>query len=80
MLVGRIYAGVLGLLAMVTIVLRGVKNGSGPEATMSSALCGLLVFAVIGFLVGEWARWIVDDSVRFKFHAKLLAAEGEANN
>ena len=73
---GRTYAGILGSLALVTIVLRGVKNGSGPEAVLLAAWCGLLAFAAIGFLLGELARWIVEDSVRAKFHAKLIAAEG----
>ncbi len=79
---GRIYAGVLGLLAMITIVLRGLKDGSGAETTMLSASCGLLAFTVIGFAIGELAQWIVDDSVRAKFHAKLLAADdgGRAND
>ncbi|MBI3838916.1 MAG: hypothetical protein HY288_13420 [Planctomycetia bacterium] len=69
--VGRRYAGILGLLAFLTIVMRGLVHGSGVESTLLAAAFHLVFFAFVGYLVGQLAGWIVLDSVR----AKLAAIE-----
>ena len=74
-LVGRVYAGILGSLALFTVTLRGLKNGSGIDSMLFSGWCSLLLFAGIGLLIGLLAEWIVEDSVRTRFHTELLGKE-----
>ena len=70
-IVGRIYAGVLGLLALVVVLIRGLRYGGGAESTMITATLVLLGFASLGLVVGTLAQWIVDDSVRSVVEAEL---------
>jgi hypothetical protein len=79
--VGRTYAGILGPLAMVTVVLRSVLHGGGVETALAAGLACLFAFAALGYAAGELAGWIVNESVRARFDAELAArqAEGKAN-
>lgn len=61
---GRTYAGILGPLALAVVVARTLVHGGAIEANLLSAWLALLIFAAIGFFVGQWAEWIVGDSVR----------------
>ena len=61
---GRNYAGVLGLLAFFTTVARGVTHGAGAESTLMNACLALVVFAVVGFVIGSLAAWNVEQSIR----------------
>ena len=61
---GRTYAGVLGTLAFATTVVRGLIHSGGFGSTMATAIAHLIVFAVIGGMIGELAEWIVADSIR----------------
>ena len=63
---GRRYAGTLGLLAFLTIVMRGLVHGAGVESTLIAAAFHLFLYAFVGYLVGQLAGWIVLDSVRTK--------------
>ena len=72
---GRLYAGVLGLLAMVVIVVRGVKDGAGAEGTLWTALIGLIVFAVVGLVLGSIAESTVKESVRQEMENQLAQQE-----
>ena len=66
---GRQYAGILGLLAFLMIVARGLTRGAGVETTLLAAAFHLFLFAFIGYIVGQLASWIVLDSVRTKLAA-----------
>lgn len=66
---GRHYAGILGLLAFLTVVMRGLVHGAGAESTLLAAAIHLFLFAFVGYLVGQLAGWIVLDSVRAKLAA-----------
>lgn len=70
----RIYAGILGLLALVTTVARaGIHGGSLPEALWNG--CGwLVVFALIGALVGKLAQQTIDESVAARLATELAAS------
>ncbi len=72
-LVARIYAGILGPLALVTCVARGLLHGSGVESTLLSAWLSLLVFSAVGYVIGRLAEWIVDESVGAVVQAELAA-------
>ena len=78
---GRHYAGILGLLAFLTIVMRGLVHGAGVESTLLAAAFHLFLFAFVGYMVGQLAGWIVHDSVRTKLaaievrHASMVTRE-----
>lgn len=71
---GRIYAGILGPLAMTVVVVRGIKDSSGVEGTLLTAIVALVVYAVIGFVVGAIAQSTVDESVRRKLEQQLATS------
>ena len=71
---GRKFAGVLGPVAFVTIVARGVLRGSDLGSTMQTACLCLFGFAALGYLVGRVAAATVNESVNYKFKAELKAA------
>lgn len=77
-IVDRIYAGVLGPLAVVVVVIRGLRRGVATDTTMlAGALC-LLSFAAIGYIIGRIADRIVDDSAQTKVELELAAREANA--
>ena len=59
----RQYAAILGLLALVVSLLRGLMAGGANEATLWTAWLGLLVFTALGAAIGWLAERIVRDSV-----------------
>lgn len=75
---GRAYAGILGVLAFSTTVLRGAISGSSPPDTLLSATIVLFAFAGIGLLAGWVAETTVEEAVRTRFQTELAAAEEEA--
>lgn len=72
----RLYAGILGLLAFLTSLIRGMVHSYGVESTLWSACLGMALFAVVGVVLGGIARWIVEDSVNSRLTAELAAQEG----
>lgn len=75
--VAHTYAGILGLLAMLAALMRGLTHGSGTATVVITAWICLLVFACIGAAVGALAGWIVEQSVRERVLAELEASELE---
>lgn len=61
---GRNYAGVLGLLAFFTTLARGLTQGANAEGTLLIACLALLIFAVVGYVIGSLAAWNVEQSIR----------------
>lgn len=72
---GRIYAGVLGPLAFVVIVVLGLLHGSDAEKTMLAGCCLMFVFAAIGFVIGQLAEWMIEDAVRSRLRGELAAQQ-----
>jgi hypothetical protein len=68
---GRAYAGILGPLALVLVVLRGLKEQAGLETTLAAALGGLVLFAGLGYLAGRLAEHLVEEAVRTQFTAAM---------
>jgi len=77
---GRIYAGILGPLAMVVIICRGIKDSAGLEGTLTLAIAALAVYAVIGAVLGQIAQATVDESVRLKIEQQLAASAAKNGN
>ncbi len=72
---GRVYAGTLGPLAFALTIARGVALASGVEGTILAASAALLLFATMGYLIGQTADYLVNDSVRSQFQAAMAAWE-----
>ena len=72
---GRAYAGILGLVACGIILARGLFSRGGVEGTLLAASGGLFLFAAIGYLAGQTAQMLVENSVRTQFQAALTAYE-----
>jgi len=68
---GRIYAGILGPLAMAIVICRGIKDSGGIESTLTLAIVALAVYAIIGSLLGQIAQATVDESVQHKIEQQL---------
>ncbi len=71
----HLYAGILGLLAFLTSVARGIIHGGGIESVLWAAWLSLLAFGVVGYTVGWLAERIVEDSVRGRILAELAAED-----
>ena len=70
----RNYAGFLGLVAFVATVAQGIIHGAGTQSTLFHAWLSLLVFVVIGYILGAIAAWVVDDAIASRVNAELAAA------
>jgi hypothetical protein len=68
---GRIYAGILGPLAMAIVLCRGLKDSGGVEGTLTLAILALVAFAIVGAVLGQIAQATVDESVRLKIEQQL---------
>lgn len=68
---GRAYAGILGLLAFALAIARGALAGSGIEATILAASGALFVLAAVGYIAGQTADFLVNDSVRTQFQTAM---------
>ena len=67
----RVYAGILGTLAMAVVICRGTMNSSGAEGTLSLASLSLVIFAIVGAVLGHIAQSTIDESVRDKLEQQL---------
>jgi hypothetical protein len=77
---GRIYAGILGPLAMTIVIGRGVLGASGAERTLTTATLVLIAFAVLGAVLGHLAQNIIDESVRTRLEQQLAQQAAPAGS
>ena len=56
----RTYAGILGPLAFLTVLARGLFGGGGTEAVLYHAWASLLAFAALGCAIGWFAEQTVE--------------------
>jgi hypothetical protein len=75
---GRAYAAALGPLAFTCVIARGLAGGSSVEGTFAAASAALFVFAAIGYIVGQLAEFLVNESVRKQFQTAM--AEWDAKH
>jgi hypothetical protein len=73
---GRVYAVILGSLAMAVMICRGLLDASGVEGTLTQATISLVVFAVVGAILGHLAQTTIDESVRAKLQQQLAHHSG----
>jgi len=71
--VGRAYAGVLGPLAMATMLAREASSSGNASTMLLHAWLSLVVFALLGSIIGFLAGRIVEDSVRTEMLAEKAA-------
>jgi hypothetical protein len=71
----RVYAGILGPLAMAVVICRGWLDSGGVENTLSLATAYLVVFSVVGALIGHLAQITIDESVRSTLEQQLAAGK-----
>jgi hypothetical protein len=71
----RVYAGILGPLAMAVVICRGWLDSGGVESTLSLATAYLVVFSVVGALIGHLAQTTIDESVRSTLEEQLAAGK-----
>jgi hypothetical protein len=76
---GRIYSGIMGPVALLTVMVRGWINGGNTATTLFQAWIALLVFSAVGFILGNLAAAIVEESVRGKVAAELAARESRSS-
>jgi hypothetical protein len=62
------------------MLLRGMISGSSPANSLFSATICLLVFAAIGYVMGQIADRVVLESVNQQFAAELKARNTAANS
>lgn len=69
----RIYAGVLGTLAMAVVICRGLIDASGAQSTLASATLWMIVLALVGSILGHLAQTTVDESVRTRLEREMAS-------
>ena len=74
---GRVYAGILGPLAMAVVICRGWLDSGGVEGTLTQATLYLALFAVVGAILGHLAQTTIDESVRAKLQQQLTHHAGK---
>ena len=67
----RQYAGILGLLALMVSLMRGIVAGGASEAALWTAWLSLLAFTVLGGVIGWLAERIVRESVSSRILSEL---------
>ena len=72
---GPSYAGILGSLAYVIVISRGVLQGYAVEGTVKLSILMLFVFAAVGYVIGKIAESTIKDSIRVQLQRELEALE-----
>ena len=75
----NLYAGILGLIAFLTVLIRAAIAGGGFEGTIQAGCVALAVFATLGFLAGKAATFVVDESVRLQLRDEWKEVTGQVS-
>lgn len=71
----RTYAGILGPLAFLTSLALGVLHAEETDSVLFAAWVSLLVFSVVGCVIGWIAGRTVEESVQAIISAELESKE-----
>lgn len=69
----RSYAAIMALLGMLVILLRGIKDGAGFDATIMAGLAWMALLGAIGMIVGAIAESTIVESVRTRIETELAS-------
>ncbi len=73
---GRVYAGILGPLAMAVVICRGWLGSGGVEGTLTLAIAvSRRVCSSLALCLGHIAQTTIDESVRAKLEQQLARAQ-----
>ncbi len=72
---GSSYAGILGPIAFVSMITRGLIGGSSANSVLISSAVSLITFAAIGYVTGRLAEQVVLESVKLRFDREMKARE-----
>ena len=61
---GRAYAIILGLLAFLASLARGLLMGASPESTLHYAWIALLMMSALGYVLGQCGSSLMDGIAR----------------
>ncbi len=79
MALARIYAEILGLIAFAVVLLRAIGHGADLESAAWSAMGALLLWGIIGCVVGGLAERVVTEGVQTRLLSQLkLQAESDS--
>jgi hypothetical protein len=65
---------------MILVIARGLGNSSGAQSILGTGILTVAIMAIVGYLLGELAAWIVEDSVRTKVASELATIEANRAN
>ncbi len=74
----RAYSGVLGAIALVLVILRGLVLGMHPNEILSQALVVFCLFACMGYWIGFTADKTVSESVENRFRSEMASLQTAA--
>jgi hypothetical protein len=67
------YGGVLGVIAFLAVLVRGMIGGAAFFPTLIGASLFMGTFAIVGFVLGAVAAQTVKESVQMRLNAELNA-------
>lgn len=73
----HLYGGILGILAFLTTIGRGVIHGSDPQSILWSGWLSLILFSIVGLIIGWIAGTIIEESTIAKLVAEMAAQDEE---
>lgn len=71
----RIYAGILGPVAFLTVLARGLLLGGEDQSIVFQAWCALWCFAVAGYVVGRIAERTIEQSVHDRITREIATKQ-----
>ncbi|MGE0757023.1 MAG: hypothetical protein AB7F89_13335 [Pirellulaceae bacterium] len=75
---GATYAGILGPLAFVLVLARGLIQGSAADGVLWTATVCLMSFATLGYIFGRIADQVLWDAMKRQFEDQMQMRENTA--
>ena len=69
--VHRQFAGILGTAAFTITIVNGLAAGADAATALPRAAAMLIVFTLLGAIVGRTAMWMVEEGVSARLHEAL---------
>lgn len=74
----RAYSGILGVIALSLVIMRGLVLGMLPNEILGQALVVLGLFAFMGYAIGFAAEKTVSESVENRFRSEMASLHAAA--